>query len=338
MKAIRGAITVDKDNPEQIKQAVNELLSTINLKNSLKPEQITCIIFSSTYDLRSFYPAKAAREAGFSKCALFSSAEPKIKGALKKCIRVLILTEAIENDKSAVNVYLRKASVLRKDLTQILNIALDGPAGSGKSTVAKIIAEKLDILYLDTGAMYRACALKCLKERIDINNEESVNNVINNLDLQVKYENGVQLTYLDGKDVSEEIRSPNISMQASKVSAYCNVRNKMVCLQRKIAEKTSCILDGRDIGTNVLPKAEFKFYLTAAAEVRAQRRCKDNKERGFNQNYEEILKEIKKRDEQDKNREIAPLKQAEDAFIIDSSDMTVNDVVRQIINKIQEKI
>lgn len=335
MKAIRGATTVEKDCAEQIRESVKELLNEIKAKNCLDIDDVVSVIFSSTADLRSFYPAKAAREAGFSSCALFSAQEPKIKGALKKCIRVMLL---VETDKRPVHVYLRGAAALRRDVTQILNIALDGPAGSGKSTVSKLIAKKLNILCFDTGAMYRACALKCIKSVINSEDEAAVEKLMQNINLEIKYEGGVQHTYLDGRDVSDEIRKNEISMLASKVSALKCVRDKMVELQRKIAATTSCILDGRDIGTNVLPDAKFKFYLTASPEVRAKRRSEENEQRGLESNFDGILKDIIKRDEQDKNRKIAPLKQAKDAIFVDSSDMSIDEVVSLIINKIQEKI
>lgn len=335
MKAIRGATTVEKDCAEQIRESVKELLNEIKIKNVLNFEDIISITFSSTDDLRSFYPAKAAREAGFSNCALFSSLEPKIKGALKKCIRVMVL---VDTDKKPVHVYLRRAAALRLDVTETVNIALDGPAGSGKSTVSKLIAKKLNILCLDTGAMYRACALKCVREGVDLSDEAAVEKLIQNINIEVKYEDGIQHTYLDGDDVSAEIRRNEISMLASKVSALKCVREKMVELQRKIAANTSCILDGRDIGTNVLPNAKFKFYLTASPEVRAKRRSEENAQKGLESNFDDILKDIIKRDEQDKNRKIAPLKRADDAVLVDSSEMNIEEVVVFIENKIQEKI
>lgn len=335
MIAIRGATTVEKDCPEQIKESVKELLRELSARNNLTSENIICIMFSNTVDIRSFYPAKAARESGFYACPLFSSLEPDIDGALKKCIRIMVLAESTETAK---HVYLRGAKILRKDITKVYNIALDGPAGSGKSTVSKIIGKKLNILCLDTGAMYRACALKCLHSGISINDEVSVSLIMNKINLEVKYENGEQHTFLDGKDVSLEIRKPEISMLASSVSALGCVREKMVSLQREIAAKTSCILDGRDIGTNVLPNAAFKFYLTASPEVRANRRTCENGQKGFQTPYDEILKEIIERDNQDKNRKIAPLLQAEDAILIDSSYMTIEEVVAFIVNKVQEKV
>lgn len=335
MIAIRGATTVDKDCPEQIKESVKELLLEMKACNNLLQENIVCIMFSNTGDIRSFYPAKAAREAGFYFCPLFSSLEPDIEGAIKLCIRVMILAEVATPVK---HVYLKGATVLRKDLTQNINIALDGPAGSGKSTVAKILSRKLNILYLDTGAMYRACALKCLKEGVSVSDEAAVSPVIGSINLEVRYENGEQRTILDGEDVSAEIRKPEISMLASTVSALGCVREKMVSIQREIAAKQSCILDGRDIGTHVLPDAKFKFYLSASAEVRAKRRTYENRQKGYDTPYEEILKEITERDNQDKSRKIAPLFKAKDAILVDSSDMTIEQVVAFIENKIQEKI
>lgn len=334
MIAIRGATTVEYDSAENIKESVRELMLKIMRRNGLSHENIVCIIFSSTADLRSYYPAAAAREAGFCSCPLFSAAEPDIKGALPKCIRVLALAET---DGKPAHVYLKGAKSLRKDLI-MYNIAIDGPAGSGKSTVSKILGKKLNILCLDTGAMYRACALKCLNEGISAPDEESVKKIAETIDLEVKYVNGAQKTYLDGEDVSEKIRTPEISMLASTVSAFGCVRRKMVALQREIASKNSCILDGRDIGTNVLPDADFKFYLTASAEVRAKRRFDEDSAKGLHIQYNNILNEIIKRDEQDKNRKIAPLAKADDAVLIDSSGMTAEEVVNFIENIIREKL
>ncbi len=335
MKAIRGATTVESDNAEQIRERVFELLNEIKQRNGIECEDVECITFSSTDDIHSFYPAKAAREAGFFSCALFSAMEPKINGSLKMCIRVLIFADT---DKKPVPVYLHGAAVLRKDLTQKMNIAIDGPAGSGKSTISKIIAKKLNILCLDTGAMYRAFALKCKRSGVDCLNDEGVCALAENIDIEVKYTDGIQHTYLEGKDVSEEIRNNEISMLASTVSAVRCVREKMVELQRKIAQNNSCILDGRDIGTNVLPNAQYKFYLTASAEVRAKRRHEELLAKNKKISFDEVLTDIIKRDEQDRTREIAPLIMAKDAVLIDSSNMSVEEVVHFIERKLQEKI
>ena len=335
MKAIRGATTVNNDSAEEIKESVKELLTEIKVQNALSNDEIVCITFSNTSDLHSFYPAKAAREAGFYSAPLFSALEPEIVGALQKCIRVMVLTVS---NKEPKHVYLRGAAALRRDLTNVINIALDGPAGSGKSTISKLVAKKLNILCLDTGAMYRACALKCIQSNVSVTDEKAVSKIISEINITVSHENGVQHTCLDGKDVSQEIRRPEISMCASSVSALECVRTKMVQLQREIAKKTSCIVDGRDIGTNVLPDAPFKFFLTASPEVRAKRRAGEELQKGFNTSFEEVLADVIKRDKQDASRKIAPLKQADDAILIDSSNMSISEVVDFIINKIQEKI
>lgn len=335
MKAIRGATTVNFDGAEQIKERVKELLESICVQNSISKDDIICIMFSNTADIRSYYPAKAARECGFSGSALYSSLEPEIDGSLALCIRVMLF---VDKDINVKHVYLHGAANLRKDLTKKYNIALDGPAGSGKSTVSKLIAKKLDILCLDTGAMYRACALKCYLNNVSVKDEKAVEELLSKTQITVGYKNGTQITYLDGKDVSSDIRKPEISMLSSSVAALPYVRTKMVEAQREIAKNTSCILDGRDIGTNVLPNAEFKFFLTAKPETRAKRRAAENAVKGFSQPFEEILADIIKRDEQDRNRAVAPLAKASDAVEVDSSDMSVDEVVNFILNKIQEKI
>ena len=217
-------------------------------------------------------------------------------------------------------------------------MAIDGPDGSGKSTIAKALARDYKILYLDTGAMYRACALKALEAQIDIQSEKEVEEILRVLSLEVKYEDGTQKTILDGIDVSDKIRAPEISMAASTVSRYPFVRLKMAEKQREIASDMSCVLDGRDIGTFVLPSADFKFFLTASPEVRAERRKKELEEKGYEVDFEKLKEEIIARDNQDMNREIAPLKQADDAVLIDTSSMTIEQVLQTIKKMIQEKI
>ncbi len=335
MKAIRGATTIESDTPECIREEVKRLLLEIERVNGLAAKDIICIMFSTTDDIHSFYPAKAARESGFESCALYSSVEPEIGGALKMCIRVMLLCENVENIKY---VYLNGAKKLRGDLTENLNIALDGPAGSGKSTLAKALAKDYNILYLDTGAMYRAVALQCIKLNIKPDNAEQVEKTFKNMTIDVKYIGGEQVTLLNGENVNGEIRTNAVSMAASSVSAHKCVRVKMVELQRQIAKNTSCVLDGRDIGTNVLPDAKFKFYIDASAEVRAERRYKENLAKGLSGSYDEILSDIIKRDNQDKSREFAPLCKAVDAVVVDTSDMTAEEVLHFIKNKIQEKI
>ncbi len=335
MVVIRGATTVAADEKEEIRRAVAELLEQIGNTNSLNKDEIVGIVFSSTPDIHSYYPAKAAREAGFEGCSLFSAVEPEIDGGLPLCIRVMIF---VEKNLTPHHVYLRGARVLRKDLTAHYNIAIDGPAGSGKSTVAKLLARDLGILYLDTGAMYRACALKAIGAGADLEDEAAIADVIRDIKLDIEYADGVQKTVLDGRDVSEEIRLPHVSMAASVVSKHPAVRMKMVEKQREIAGKLSCVLDGRDIGTFVLPDADFKYFLTASPEIRAKRRYDELTAKGHEVNFEELKAEIIRRDEQDATRDVAPLKQAEDAVLIDTSDLSVEEVLRLVKMRMQEMI
>lgn len=334
MRAIRGATTVREDSPQEIREAVAELLKEIAARNASVQESCISILLSNTEDIRSLYPAKAAREAGFSGCALFSAQEPSIDGALPLCIRVLVLAEG---DAPVRHVYLRGAANLRKDLSRY-SIALDGPSGSGKSTVAKRLARELDILYLDTGAMYRACACKASEAGVDLSDESAVEAMFSSLDLRIEYRGGAQHTILDGRDVSEEIRRPEVSMAASKISALGCVRKKMVEMQRKIASEQSCVLDGRDIGTAVLPDAPFKFFVTASVPVRARRRYDELRAKGYTVDYDALEKEIEERDRNDASRAISPLRRAEDAVLVDTSDMSIDEVVAFIRRRIQEKV
>ena len=334
MRAIRGATTVREDSPQEIREAVAELLKEIAARNASVQESCISILLSNTADIRSLYPAKAAREAGFSGCALFSAQEPSIDGALPLCIRVLVLAEG---DAPVRHVYLRGAANLRKDLSRY-SIALDGPSGSGKSTVAKRLARELDILYLDTGAMYRACACKASEAGVDLSDESAVEAMLASLDLRIEYRGGAQHTILDGRDVSEEIRRPEVSMAASKISALGCVRKKMVEMQRKIASEQSCVLDGRDIGTAVLPDAPFKFFVTASVPVRARRRYDELRAKGYTVDYDALKKEIEERDRNDASRAISPLRRAEDAVLVDTSDMSIDEVVAFIRRRIQEKV
>ena len=220
----------------------------------------------------------------------------------------------------------------------IYNIALDGPAGAGKSTVAKSLAKRLDILYLDTGAMYRALGLKAYNNKVNIYDEAAIKKLLDGTSVDVKYEGGAQRTYLDKADVSEKIREPHISKAASDISAIPAVRYAMVGLQRKIASQCSMVLDGRDIGTYVLPDAKFKFFITARPEVRAERRYRELLEKGQPAVYEEVFREMNIRDENDSKRAVAPLKQADDAVLIDTSDITAEQAVGLIIQMTNHKV
>lgn len=211
------------------------------------------------------------------------------------------------------------------------NIAVDGPAGAGKSTIAKAVAKKLGFIYVDTGAMYRALALYFLRQGIDPAREEEVEDACKDVDVTIRYQDGVQQVILNGEDVSGLIRTEEVGNMASSTSLYRPVREKLLDLQRNLAASADVIMDGRDIGTCVLPHADAKIYLTASSSVRAQRRYKELAEKGVVCNLEEIEQDIIERDQRDMNREIAPLKQAPDAILVDGSDMSIDQVIDAII-------
>ncbi len=339
MTVIRGATTIGEDSRKEISESTKQLLDELFQRNKLKNTEIKCIVFSLTTDIHAYHPAKAARESGYDFCALFACTEPEIEGGLRLCIRVMVLAErAPEDDGLPRHVYQKGAKVLRKDISSVYNIALDGPAGSGKSTIAKILADDYRILYLDTGAMYRACALKAIREGIDPKDAAQVEKMLAALDVKVEYKDGTQHTFLDGEDVSQAIRENEVSMAASQISAHRAVREKMVDMQRRIAEGTSCVLDGRDIGSAVLPDAKFKFYITADSGIRAMRRFKELSARGEEVDFETLHKEIMLRDKQDSQREFSPLKKAEDAVLVDTSELDIGQAVAKIKSLIQEKI
>ncbi|MCI9617183.1 MAG: (d)CMP kinase [Eubacterium sp.] len=210
------------------------------------------------------------------------------------------------------------------------NIAIDGPAGAGKSTIAKIVAKELGFIYVDTGAMYRTMALACYRAGITAEEEEKVIEKCNSVEVTLGYENGIQKVYLNGEDVSTEIRQEVIGNMTSAIAVYSPVRKILVAMQQDLAKKNDVVMDGRDIGTAVLPDADLKVYLTASSRTRAERRYKELTEKGVECNIDEIEADIKDRDYRDMNREVSPLVQAEDAVLVDSSDMDINQVVERI--------
>lgn len=220
-----------------------------------------------------------------------------------------------------------------------IQIAVDGPSGAGKSSLAKKIAAVLGILYLDTGAMYRAVALKVIRTNTDFRDEAAVVGILESTNIDVVYNNGEQCVVLDGEDVSDAIRENTVSMGASAVSAYLPVRRRMVLLQQTIAASKSVIMDGRDIGTHVLPNADLKIYLTASPEVRAARRHKELLEKGIlSRTFEELLVEIKQRDWNDSYREHAPLIHAKDAELLDTSELNFDEAEKALLEIIKSKL
>lgn len=220
------------------------------------------------------------------------------------------------------------------------NIAIDGPAGAGKSSIAKALSKKLGFIYIDTGAMYRAVALFFLENGIKDSSDNEMDKLLDELDINIKYTDGEQRVFLNNVDVSDKLRQEEIGKLASRFSAVKSVREKLVALQRKLAKKENVIMDGRDIGTVVLPNADLKIYLSAGSKVRAKRRYLELIEKGFDSaalDEKAIENEIIKRDEADMNREISPLKKAEDAYYMDTSDMTFNEVVSKILDMVEKE-
>lgn len=220
------------------------------------------------------------------------------------------------------------------------NIAIDGPAGAGKSSIAKALSKKLGFVYIDTGAMYRAVALFFLENGIKDGSDNETDKLLDKLDINIKYTDGEQRVFLNNVDVSDKLRQEEIGRLASRFSALKSVREKLVALQRKLAEKENVIMDGRDIGTVVLPNADLKIYLSAGSKVRAKRRYLELIEKGFDKaalDEKAIENEIIKRDEADMNREISPLKKAEDAYYMDTSDMTFDEVVSKILDMVEKE-
>ncbi len=220
----------------------------------------------------------------------------------------------------------------------MINVAIDGPAGAGKSTVARAAAQKLGYIYVDTGALYRAVGVYCLKNSIVTTDVDGVGAILKDITVELKFIDGVQHVFLNGDDVSTEIRLPEASMAASNVSAIPAVRAFLFDLQRDIAAKNNCLMDGRDIGTVVLPNAQVKIFLTADPEERAMRRYKELMEKGSNVTYEEVLEDLKVRDYNDSHREIAPLKPAEDSVIVNTTGMTLEESINTIVKTVEEKI
>ena len=220
----------------------------------------------------------------------------------------------------------------------MINIAIDGPAGAGKSTIAKQVAAKKGYIYVDTGAMYRAMALYLYRNGIDADDSAAISSRCNEPDITIEYRDGVQVVLLDGENVNSLLRTPQVSDMASRSSVNPDVRAKLLSLQQELARKENVVMDGRAIGTVVLPNAQVKIFLTASVAVRAKRRYLELLEKGEKAELSEITAQIIERDERDMNRPVAPLKQAEDAVLVDTSDLTIDEVVAKILSIIEEKI
>ncbi len=220
----------------------------------------------------------------------------------------------------------------------MFKVAIDGPGGAGKSTISKTAAKHMGFVYIDTGAMYRAVALYCLENGVSsLKDEEKVTSLLDKIQIDIDYKEDGQHIYLNGEDVSQKIRTPEVSMGASDVSAIGSVREKMVSLQRALAESKNVIMDGRDIGTKVLPDADVKIFLTASCEVRAKRRFEELLEKGVTCTYEDVLNDIKKRDKNDETRAISPLKPAEDSVLLDTSNLSFEGSLSKVLEIIRSR-
>lgn len=219
-----------------------------------------------------------------------------------------------------------------------IQIAIDGPAAAGKSTVAKLVAKKLSYLYIDTGAMYRALTYKALKLGADLEDEQALAEILNNTNIELIQGNAAQHVLLDGTDVTDEIRSHEVTKHVSTVSKHPLVRKEMVERQRELAQKGGIVMDGRDIGTHVLPNAEVKIFLVATVEERAKRRHQENLAKGFESDLAQLMKEIALRDKMDSEREASPLKKADDAIELDTTSLSIEDVVDHIMELVKERV
>ena len=219
-----------------------------------------------------------------------------------------------------------------------IQVAVDGPAGAGKSTISKMVAKEMDLVYIDTGAMYRTVALYAIRRGADCTDAAAVEALLDDIDMDIRLEDGNQRVYLGEEDVSEAIRTPEVSVGASNVGVIPAVRIKLVELQRQLAGKYDVIMDGRDIGTYVLPDATVKIFLTASVEVRAERRYKELLEKGVETTYEEVLEDMKYRDRNDSSRSFAPLKKAEDAVLADTGNLNLKESVELFLNIIRSKV
>ena len=330
MATIRGAISTENDR-ESILADTTALLQEMILRNGLQNEDILSVWFTATRDLDAVYPAVAARGLGLTEAGLMCAQEMAVAGSLEKCVRVLATVQTEKKQAGMRHVYMKEAAKLRPDLAREgFSIAIDGPSGAGKSTIAKLLAKRLGFIYVDTGAMYRAVALYGLRAGLDLDSAEAVVGYIGGLDIALRYEDGAQHVFLNGEDVTDAIRTAEAGAGASRAAVYAEVRERLVAMQRQMAAAGGVVMDGRDIGTQVLPNAEVKIYLDASADERARRRCAELE--GLHQpaDYDTIKGELQKRDAYDMSRALSPLRQADDAVRIDCGGMTPEEAAEAV--------
>jgi cytidylate kinase len=313
------------------------MLKEIIKINRMEIRQIISVIFSVTNDLNQAYPAAAARELGITEAGLMCQQEMYVESGLPKCLRVMVLAETGDEQSSARHIYMKEAARLRPEFARFFAVAVDGPAGVGKGTLAQNLARALRFIYVDTGAMYRAAAYFCLKKDVPLTDAEQVENALANMCLSIENQNNIQRILLDGVDVTDELRTPEVSDASSKVAVIQAVRDKLLILQRKTAEGNNIVMEGRDIGSRVLPDAQIKIYLDADIDERAGRRLKDRDDMGISSDFAEIRRELEERDRRDIQRAHSPLKRAADAVLIDSTHMSPLQVMEAAMCIIYEK-
>lgn len=332
-RAIRGAVTAQNNTREDVFEVTEELIGKMISENNISTEDICDIIFTVTSDITAAFPAAAVRKMGICDVPLLDMAAPSIDNALKMCIRVMMHINTNLKNSQLKHIYLGGAKVLRPDLVKNpkISVAIDGPAGAGKSSVAKQVARNLEYVYIDTGAMYRTVAVWAIENGLNIKNDkEKIVNSLDSIKIDIKYEGDMQKMFLNGRDVSERIRENDASMGASDVATIPEVRERLVDMQREMAARGGVIVDGRDIGTVVLPEAELKIFLTASVEERALRRYREYIQKGIECELESIKEDVIKRDENDTNRAVSPLRRAEDAVLLDTTGKTFEEVVAEI--------
>lgn len=339
VRAFRGAAVIKEDTKEEIFDAVEQLITNIMSLNNLKAEDMTDIIFTVTPDITAAFPAAGVRKLGITDVPMLDMAAPAVEGALQMCIRVMVHANTDKGNGELNHVYLGGAAALRPDLAKDggkISVAVDGPAGAGKSSVAKRVAKELGYVHIDTGAMYRAVGVFAIKEGIDIADDtKKLTDRLEDVKIDISFESDIQKVYLNGEDVSERIREKDAGMAASLVAKIPEVRHRLVALQRELAKRGGVIVDGRDIGTAVLPDADLKVYLTASVEARALRRFKEYEEKGISCDLEELKREICVRDRQDMTREVSPLKQADDAVLLDTTELDFDGAVKTLKDMIE---
>jgi len=344
MTSIRGATTAKANTSEAILEAVRKLLWEIIDANKLDVSQVIDITFSATRDLNAVYPAVAARAMGIVEAGLFCVQEMDVPGSLPMCIRILLHADVSGRQSDMKHIYLEDAVVLRPDLTKkkvktksLLTVAIDGPSGAGKSTVAREVAAITGSIYVDTGAMYRAVALHNIRNGVSPSNKAVIEASLPDISIDITYDSqNNQRLILGGEDVTEALRTQQVAEGSSIVASYQAVRLKLVELQQALAKKYSVVMDGRDIGTHVLPNAQVKIYLDASLEERARRRMLELQRKGAAAEYETVKKEVETRDHRDMNRAYAPLVRAENAVYINSDGINAEGISRMIIQETEK--